>query len=260
MPPHLIQFEAMWASEKIAQCAPWSQAEYAWLYGLGDVNGSFEMTNVLVLWGKVAPIRKDFTVERLQQILDEFHDKGLLFIWELDGRSYGHWTGSDRPGRLLPLSQRKRYRAAAPPVPKRALKNYLESRLPRTCPSYSGFLEESSQPLGQGKEKEKAKPSVRVSPLAQPSLASFEHFWKLYPRKVDKQRALRAWKKVRAEEYPLVFAAVERASQSDQWRKEGGQYIPHPSTFLNGRRWEDQISTTTHTSQEIEIQEIEVPL
>jgi hypothetical protein len=261
VPPHLIQFEAMWASQKIAQCAAWAQPEYAWLYGLGDVNGSFEMTNVLVLWGKVAPIRKDLTVERLRQILDEFHDKGLLFIWEVDGRSYGHWTGSNRPGRLLPFSQRRRYRAAAPQVPKRALKSYLESRLPSTCPRHDAFLRDSMPCPGQEKEKEKEKEelSVRVSPSAQPSLVGFEHFWKLYPRKVDRQRALRAWKKVRTEEYPLVFAAVERAGQSEQWRKDTGQFIPYPSTFLIGRRWEDQISTGTNTMKEVEIPEIEVP-
>jgi hypothetical protein len=210
----------------------------------------------------VAPIRKDLTVERLQQILDEFHDKGLLFIWELEGRSYGHWTGSDRPGRLLPFSQRKRYKAAAPPVPKRALKLYLESRLPRTCPRHDDFLGKSMQPQGEEKEKEKEKeePSVRVSPAARPSLGGFEHFWKLYPRKVDKQRALRAWKKVCTEEYPVVFAAVERATQSEQWKKEDGQFIPHPSTFLIGRRWEDQISMNTNAAQEFEIPEIEVPI
>jgi hypothetical protein len=71
---------------------------------------------------------------------------------------------------------------------------------------------------------------------------------------------MRAWKKVRPEEYPLVFAAVERATQSEQWRQEGGQFIPHPSTFLKGSRWEDQISISTNASQEIEIPEIEVPL
>ena len=34
--------------------------------------------------------------------------------------------------------------------------------------------------------------------------------------------------------------ALEVQKQSQQWRKDGGQYIPMPATWLNGRRWEDE--------------------
>ncbi len=36
MPKRVIDFDAMWASDKLAACADWAQAEYAWLYGLAD--------------------------------------------------------------------------------------------------------------------------------------------------------------------------------------------------------------------------------
>ncbi len=52
MPKRLIDFEAMWASDKLAACAEWAQVEYAWVYGLADANGSFELTNVRVIWGR----------------------------------------------------------------------------------------------------------------------------------------------------------------------------------------------------------------
>jgi hypothetical protein len=32
--------------------------------------------------------------------------------------------------------------------------------------------------------------------------------------------------------------------QSAQWQRDDGQFIPHPSTWLNGRRWEDEGSQT----------------
>ncbi|HZP33038.1 MAG TPA: hypothetical protein VFB23_06695, partial [Candidatus Acidoferrales bacterium] len=38
---------------------------------------------------------------------------------------------------------------------------------------------------------------------------------------------------------------VERFKLTEQWQKEGGKYIPYPSRFLNGRRWEDEILTST---------------
>ncbi len=127
MPSRLIDFEALWSSDKLAACAEWSQAEYAWLYGLADAHGSFELSSLRVICGRVAAIRKNLSLERLEQIFEEFHANGLLFIWEANGKKYGHWTGSDREGRLPPPSQRDRYKKFAPPVPKDQLAAYLQA-------------------------------------------------------------------------------------------------------------------------------------
>jgi hypothetical protein len=124
MPKRVIDFDALWASDKLASCAEWAQSEYAWLYGLADASGSFEITNLRVIWGRVAAIRKNLTLERLQEIFDEFIARGLLFIWEENGKRYGHWTGSDVPGRLPAPSWRMRLEKLAPPVPREALAAY----------------------------------------------------------------------------------------------------------------------------------------
>jgi len=124
MPKRVIDFDAMWASDKLASCAEWAQSEYAWIYGLADASGSFEMTNIRVIWGRVAAIRKNLTLERLQEIFDEFIARGLLFSWEENGKRYGHWTGSDVPGRLPAPSWRMRLEKLAPPVPREELATY----------------------------------------------------------------------------------------------------------------------------------------
>ena len=124
MPKRVIDFDAMWASDKIASCADWAQAEYAWLYGLADASGCFELTNVRVIWGRVSAIRKNLTLERLEQVLGEFVARGLLFTWEENGKRYGHWTGSDVPGRLPAPSWRARLERLAPPVPPAQLAAY----------------------------------------------------------------------------------------------------------------------------------------
>src|SRR5579864_932470 len=125
MPKRVIDFDAMWGSDKLAACAEWAQAEYAWLYGLADASGCFELTNLRVIWGRVAAIRGNFTIERLEQVFAEFQDKGLLFVWEHEGKRYAHWTGSDVPGRLPPPSWRMRLEKFAPPVPKQRLAEYM---------------------------------------------------------------------------------------------------------------------------------------
>ena len=124
MPKRVLDFDALWASDKLAACAEWAQSEYAWLYGLADASGSFEMTNLRVIWGRVAAIRKNLSLERLQEIFDEFIARGLLFTWNENGKRYGHWTGSDVPGRLPAPSWRARLEKLAPPVPPEALAAY----------------------------------------------------------------------------------------------------------------------------------------
>ena len=146
MPKRVIDFDAMWGSDKLAACAPWAQAEYAWLYGLADASGCFELTNLRVIWGRVAAIRGNFTIERLEQVFAEFQDKGLLFVWEHEGKRYAHWTGSDVPGRLPPPSWRMRLEKFAPPVPKQQLAEYM-SRFARGRAALAGvgFRGESQQ-------------------------------------------------------------------------------------------------------------------
>jgi hypothetical protein len=80
MPKRVLDFDAMWGSDKLAACAAWAQAEYAWLYGLADASGCFELTNLRVIWGRVAAVRGNFTIERLEQVFAEFQEKGLLFV------------------------------------------------------------------------------------------------------------------------------------------------------------------------------------
>jgi hypothetical protein len=146
MPKRVIDFDAMWGSDKLASCAAWAQAEYAWLYGLADASGCFELTNLRVIWGRVAAIRGNLTTDRLEQVFAEFQDKGLLFVWQHEGKRYAHWTGSDVPGRLPPPSWRMRLEKFAPPVPKQQLAEYMARfARGRAAMGCAGFREEQQQ-------------------------------------------------------------------------------------------------------------------
>ena len=70
----------------------------------------------------------------------------------------------------------------------------------------------------------------------------FERFWRSYPRKVGKAVAEKAFAKLSPSEELLetMLSAIERQRISEQWNRDNGQYIPHPATWLNGRRWEDE--------------------
>jgi hypothetical protein len=70
----------------------------------------------------------------------------------------------------------------------------------------------------------------------------FEQFWKEYPRRVAKAEARKAWKQTERvrPNLAMVLKAVKAASQTEQWMRGNGQFIPHASTWLRGERWEDE--------------------
>jgi uncharacterized protein YdaU (DUF1376 family) len=74
-------------------------------------------------------------------------------------------------------------------------------------------------------------------PLTNIHINNFELFWKVYPRHENKIGAMKSWKKVDVE-LDVILKAVEKHKQSKQW-KDG--IYPHASTWLNQRRWEDEI-------------------
>lgn len=67
----------------------------------------------------------------------------------------------------------------------------------------------------------------------------FDAFWKAYPRKQGKGAARKAWLKAKPN-LATVLAAIASQRKSDQWVRDGGQFIPQPATWLNQERWEDQ--------------------
>lgn len=70
----------------------------------------------------------------------------------------------------------------------------------------------------------------------------FHAFWDEYPKKVDKRRAYAAFKhlNITPEMLRVMLQALNVQKRSRQWREANGQFIPHASTWLNGRRWEDE--------------------
>lgn len=99
----------------------------------------------------------------------------------------------------------------------------------------------------RGKKEKQPPPSLLTAPAASESQNGhhdFERWWATYPRKVGKRKAKEAWKRLRkSKELPpadQVIAATERLSRSPDWTKEGGKFIPHPTTWLNRGGWEDE--------------------
>lgn len=90
--------------------------------------------------------------------------------------------------------------------------------------------------------KQEATPSVET--------AAFEDFWTLYPRRVARKDAVRAWDRLTAVQ--KIEALVALVDWRRVWMVRGEmEFVPHAATWLNGERFYDDLpsdSTPTHAS------------
>jgi hypothetical protein len=108
-----------------------------------------------------------------------------------------------------------------------------------SCPAVAG--RESA-----GKKKKRCEQSMPPG---------FEEFWAAWPKKVDKQEAIKEWVKLSpgAELQAVILTALQQHKCREDWLKEGGKYILYPARWLKRRRWEDNDSASaapTETDEE----------
>ena len=119
-----------------------------------------------------------------------------------------------------------------------ASKTHAVAMPPTPTPTPTPLVKENPLPPSGVGATDQAKPKVHEFP------PGFDRFWQAYPRKTAKPQAAKAFARLRPDE-PLLsrmLAALALQRQSAQWQRDDGQFIPHPSTWLNGRRWEDEFS------------------
>jgi DNA-binding transcriptional regulator YhcF (GntR family) len=67
---------------------------------------------------------------------------------------------------------------------------------------------------------------------------SFELFWNLYPKKVERKKAEEKWDRLSEDVQGRILEDIPKRQLGRQWQ---AGYIPNPTTYLNGERWTDQI-------------------
>tara|TARA_R110000824_G_scaffold75947_11_gene192612 strand:- start:2717 stop:3457 length:741 start_codon:yes stop_codon:yes gene_type:complete len=96
------------------------------------------------------------------------------------------------------------------------------------------------------KTKAQVAEALRVKRIYYSSFPAFEKFWEEYPARngvrANKQEAAVSWIFHNLEsESQGILKAVLALKHTDQWKKEDGKFVPMAVTFLNNRRWEDEV-------------------
>lgn len=100
-----------------------------------------------------------------------------------------------------------------------------------------------SQPRTKNQEPNTPKAPTGVD-------ARFDKFWAAYPKKIGKDVARKRFEQRKPDDALLdqMLAAINIQKRTDQWVRDGGQYIPNPATWLSQGRWQDGHTTTPTTN------------
>ena len=104
-----------------------------------------------------------------------------------------------------------------------------------------GSSSSSSVSSSSSASEEKDTPQPPVGGLDAQGL--FLIFWECCPLKAKKPKALTAFLKLKPDRSLLdrMLEAIELQKRTRAWRKNNGQFIPHPATWLSNRQWEDSV-------------------
>lgn len=230
--PNRILKESICTSDDIDSLTAFQEVMFYRLIVNCDDYGLFD-GRLLILKAKLFPL-KDISLEEIAENLNALVEKGLVFPYEVDGKPYLKIKTWDKHQQTR--SQKSKYPA---PNPEEASDiNGNQDNAPEKSSDINGNQLKSNDikchrnPIQNESESIKRVRDER-----------FDRFWSAYPKKVGKGAAERAFAKYKPDDdlTDRMIRAVEQAKRSDQWRKDGGQFIPNPATWLNQKRWEDEV-------------------
>lgn len=74
---------------------------------------------------------------------------------------------------------------------------------------------------------------------AAPAVANFDDFWLLYPRRVARKDAFKAWHRLTPAQQLQAMVAI--VAWRKEWAKREIEFVPHAATWLNGWRFDDEL-------------------
>lgn len=116
------------------------------------------------------------------------------------------------------------------------ISNRLITIMPET--PQDGLIHKMDKPTLK-ENRPHTKETLRTKETTTKKETEFDLFWSAYPRKAGKPAALRAFRRVSSHLDDMLKDLKTRFKQTDK------QFIPYPATYLNQRRWEDELETET---------------
>jgi len=196
--------------------------------------------------GKPVPIKRLASVARLSNdrwisvsdsLSDMFNDTGT------------HWEHKRIEADLLMVKESQDQRSKAGKASAEARKNGKREAEKLTAKGMATVVEIPLNENPTNRDTDKIREDTELKDLSPPAkvtpkdYASFDDFWLHYPRKTSKSTAQKIWAKLKPTEDQLFLITKNINSRlaAGDWDLGRKDFIPHPSTYLNGKRWEDEV-------------------
>lgn len=209
----------IWTDEKLTECSLSARLLFIGMLNFSDDNGN-QAYSAKRLKMQIFPADAIDT----QPLLNELLAQGVVIEYSVSGEKFLHIKGFCEHQVINRPSQTK--------IPKYVFNDgSLSTR---------GVITDGKE--GKGKEGN----TDTAGNKSQPARASFDDpfktFWEAYPKKKAKDAARKAFdkRKPKAELLKSMLEAIGEQANSEAWKKDGGQYIPYPSKWLNEGRWQDE--------------------
>lgn len=225
---------ALFKNEVLGVADPLFTLLFEGLWLLADREGRLE-DRVLRIKAEIFPYREGLNVD---QMLNWLQGSGFIQRYTVNGGSYiqiNNFGKHQNPHKNEPGSEF--------PAPEKSEQKQQVNDIGTTSEKIGSAPADS---LNLIPDSLNLIPSTDT-PSQAPDSASpddlFAKFWKRYPNKKGKTKAEQSWAKLRLTTalFDAIMDGLGRYCVSRDWLKDDGQYIPHPATWLNQRRWEDEV-------------------
>ena len=222
--PNRILKESICTSENVEQLSAFEETFFYRLIVNCDDYGRMD-ARAKILKARLYPL-KHINERQIENALKAVQDAGLVIIYAVDNKPYLQIKTWEKHQQVR--AKKSKY----PPMDDSICRQMIS--VDNKCPRNP--IQSESNPNPNTNTKTNMIANANMSVL-------FERFWTAYPRKEAKQAAKKAFDKINPGEELLntMLAAIARWKVTTQWTEKGGQFIPHPATWLNQRRWEDEI-------------------
>lgn len=189
---------------------------YTWIIPHLDIEGRLNASPDMIK-GKVVPRLQHFTIELINECLEDMDKAGLVKLYEFDGDRYLQLRKFQEHQTLRPSKEAK---SIIPPV---------------QVPDKDG-----STP---GKEKRRERKRIEYSD-------DFLSFWSTYPKKSgNKKKAWLEWEKL---DLPPLQTILDAIVKQDKWRRNAnGEFRPEwkdPERWIKYECWNDEVDTKAQGS------------
>ena len=236
MPTRLIR-DKICKSESIDELTWFEEVFFYRLITLCDDFGRYD-ARPKVLKADLFPLKDGVTLSQIENALNKLSTVGMVQVYMYDQKPFLQLVTWEKYQNV------RNHKSKYPQPPSLSDGITQLNTNEYNCiqsPANAPVIQSESESESESKSESEGADALSHTHGQEPA-SGFDSFWSAYPKKVGKGAAQKAWKKIKPnkELVAKMLEAVAVAKTSRQWLDNGGQFIPHPATWLNQERWEDE--------------------